>query len=451
MELKLSELTEKIKDAINLQLPESYWIVAEINQLNTSRGHAYLELIEKSPRSNKVLAKARATIWASTYSMLKPYFEHTTGYKFEAGIKILVSVTVSFHDVYGLSINIIDIDPVYTLGDLEKQKQLILKQLENEGVLEMNKSIPMPDVVQKIAVISSPTAAGWEDFVNQLETNLHGFKFYYKLFPAIMQGEKSEQSIIDALDNVFAYEHVFDAVVIIRGGGSKSDLSSFDTYDLALNISQFPLPVITGIGHQRDESIADIVAHTSLKTPTAVAEFLINKTENFLTLLQNKIDYLFSISQEKIQQENRNLDKNFEIITNFAKGLINSKNIELEQIKSKIKSSSKNFIKDKEVAFLDRKERLKHGVRSVFATERNKFLLQKQKIKFASRNFLSTKKHFLDITETKIELKNPKNILAKGYSIVHKEGKLVKNSTQVAYGDKITVEVYEGTFDALVD
>ena len=280
--LKLTELLLNVKDALKASLQKTYWIRAEISEISTNySGHCYLELIEKPENSDTISAKVRATIWSSVNRMLSAYFETVTGQQLEKGLKILIKASVEFSELYGLSINILDIDPTYTIGEQERARREIIKQLEEDGVMEMNSMLELPLVSQRIAVISSQSAAGYGDFIHQLSSNSEGYTFQCTLFPSVMQGQKTAESIIKALEAIFEHETDFDAVIIIRGGGSKTDLSWFDNYDLAVNIAQFPLPVISGIGHERDKSIADMVAHTSLKTPTAVAEFLIEQASNF--------------------------------------------------------------------------------------------------------------------------------------------------------------------------
>lgn len=223
--LSLFDLNHQIKTQLESAFNSTYWVVAEISELRMHRsGHCYLELIEKDTDSEQVKAKARATIWAFTFRMLKPYFETTTGQSLTAGIKVLVRASIEYQEVYGLSLNIKDIDPTFTLGDIARRRMQIIQQLEDEGVMDMNKEVDLAPVPQTFAIISSPSAAGYEDFINQLENNPYGFKIYHKLFPAIMQGDQTEQSIIDALERIYTYEEVFDAVVIIRGGGSTADL-----------------------------------------------------------------------------------------------------------------------------------------------------------------------------------------------------------------------------------
>ena len=278
--LTLFDLNALVRRSLEQCLPDEYWIQAELSDVRSnSTGHCYLEFIQKDSRSNNLIAKARGMIWGNIFRLLKPYFEEATGQMFGSGIKVLVKVTVQFHELYGYSLTVLDIDPTYTLGDMARRRREILQQLEEEGVLTLNKELEMPLLPQRIAVISSATAAGYGDFCHQLQHNSRGFFFYTELFPAMMQGNQVEESVLSALDRVNARLGDFDVVVIIRGGGATSDLSGFDTYLLAAACAQFPLPIITGIGHERDDTVLDSVAHTRVKTPTAAAELLINRMD----------------------------------------------------------------------------------------------------------------------------------------------------------------------------
>ena len=278
--LSLYELNALVRQALERQVSATYWVQAELSDVRVNAsGHCYVEFVQKSPRGNALVAKARGNIWANVFQMLKPYFEEATGQAFAPGIKVLVCVSVSFHELYGYSLTVHDIDPAYTLGDLAQRRREILRQLEEEGVLTLNKELPMPPLPQRVAVISSPTAAGYGDFRHQLEHNPRGYYFQVELFPAVMQGDAVEETVLDALDRINARLAEFDVVVIIRGGGATSDLSGFDTYMLAAACAQFPLPIITGIGHERDDTVLDSVAHTRVKTPTAAAEHLIARMD----------------------------------------------------------------------------------------------------------------------------------------------------------------------------
>ena len=271
-------------------------------------GHCYIELVERNEETQETIAKARGTIWARTYSLLRPYFLEQTGQPFAAGLKVLLQVSVGFHELYGYTLDVCDIEPAYTIGDIARQRQLIIKRLTDEGVIGLNKELEFPLLPQRIAVISSATAAGYGDFCDQLLNNRYGFVFYPHLFPAPMQGNGAEQGIIAALDKIAEKVDNWDVVVIIRGGGATSELGCFDTYDLANNCAQFPLPIITGIGHMRDESILDIVAHTCAKTPTAAAEFLIHAmlaNETWLSELQNGIATAIT---KRMENEKKRID-----------------------------------------------------------------------------------------------------------------------------------------------
>jgi len=272
--LSLSELCALLDEQIQQAFPATYWVRAEIAQL-TDRGHCYLELVEKGERGI-FAAKMRATCWSNTWQLISAYFLQETGKRPEAGMQVLVEVSVEFHPVYGLSLNIQNIDPSFTLGDLARQRQLTLQRLEQDGVLDMNKSLALPTVIRRIAVISAEAAAGYGDFIHQLSDNPYHLSFTTQLYPAVMQGEGAAHSIISALNTIAANTDDYDCVAIIRGGGATTDLTCFDTYELASHCAQFPLPILSGIGHTRDISIVDMVVHSSLKTPTAVAEMLID-------------------------------------------------------------------------------------------------------------------------------------------------------------------------------
>lgn len=271
----LSELCGYIQEVLENELPERYWVRAEIASMSV-RGHCYMELVEKA--DNGILAaKVRATCWNNVYNLLSTYFIHETGQSLQVGLQVMLEVSVEFHAVYGLSLNIWNIDPTYTLGDLAKQRQATIRQLTKDGVLELQQTLKIPSLPRRIAVVSSADAAGYEDFCAQLKNNRFGFLFHTQLYPATMQGDNSARSIIEALHSIAEQEEEWDVVVIIRGGGANTDLRSFDDYNLASHCAQFPLPIIAGIGHTRDISIVDMVVHTSVKTPTAAAEWLIER------------------------------------------------------------------------------------------------------------------------------------------------------------------------------
>ncbi len=272
----LYELNNLLKESVEESMPGEYWVQAELSECYERGGHCYLELVEKNDKTNTFVAKSRAMIWNNVWKILKNSFESTTGQRLSKGMKVLLQVYPNFHAAFGFSWIVNDIDPTYTIGDMVQRRQKIIKQLKDEGVLDLNKQLSLPIFCQRIAVISSASAAGFGDFCNQLQSNPYGFHFHTELFEAIMQGEMVEKTMIAAFDAIYKREKEFDCVVIIRGGGANSDLAGFDTYELAANAAQFSLPIITGIGHERDDTILDMVAHTRLKTPTAAADFLIN-------------------------------------------------------------------------------------------------------------------------------------------------------------------------------
>ena len=402
----LSELLGQVKGVLENGLPGHFWVIGEIMELHENR-HCYLELIEKSEEKNSLLARARATIWASRFSMLRPFFEASTGTTLKSGIKILCKASVEFHPLYGLSLNITDIDPSYTLGDLSRKKQEVIQRLRKEGVFDMNRELPFPLVPQRIAVISSESAAGYGDFMNSLKENRHGFDFYSKLFPSLMQGEEAPGSIIAAMENIYDSESDFDCVVIIRGGGSKADLESFNQYELAYFITQFPLPVLTGIGHERDESIADMVAHRGLKTPTAVAEFLIDQLLAFEFRLSALLDRLSTRVNGRVQAEMALLDRFRAELAHLSRTLLQNQS-----------------------------EYHRHTI---------------QRLRRELGNQLERKRENLSHLKKRTELVDPQNILLRGYSITLVEGKSFGSLEDVKAGSRLETRVHQGTIFSKVE
>ncbi len=449
--LSLFQLNKKIKDAIHASFSETYWVVAEISDIREVRnGHCYLELIEKNEQTEQIIAKCRANIWAYTYRMLKPYFIQATGQQLSSGIKILVRASIDFQEVYGLSLNIRDIDPNYTLGDMAQRKAAILKKLTEEGVIDMNKELEVPLVPQKIAVISSATAAGYGDFCDQLNNNPYGIKFYTKLFQATMQGEKTEESVVNALERIYEYEDIFDVAVIIRGGGSTSDLMCFDNYWIAYNIAQFPLPVFTGIGHERDETVADYVAHTRLKTPTAVAEHLIELAGDF----ENRLNYL----RDKVVNETKDiLNENrqrFEHISRNFKPLVKNSlltnNNHLNRIVNKVGSLSTQYLKNKNHELQSISQNIQLSVQNNLTIKKQHLIQFKNQLSKEVSFYLKEQNNKLHLMEKTKEFSDPQNILKKGYSVTTLNGKLVKDSDVLKDGDKITTQFKHGSVDSIV-
>ncbi|MBR7014594.1 MAG: exodeoxyribonuclease VII large subunit, partial [Prevotella sp.] len=312
--LSLFELNSLVREAIEEYVTDEYWVEAELASAHESGGHCYMELIQKEDGSNTPIARASARCWRSTWALLKPHFERETGQTLRGGLKVLLQVYPQFHENFGFSWIVTDIDPTYTLGDMARRRQEIIRRLKEEGVFDLNKELELPLFAQHIAVISSDSAAGYGDFCKQLSENKQGFKFAVELFSAVMQGEQVEQTVIAALNEINERREDFDCVVIIRGGGSTSDLSGFDTLALAENVANFPLAVITGIGHDRDESVLDMVSHTRVKTPTAAAAFLIEHLQDVYSLIVEAEEDVIRCVTDRLQKERLRIDRLIELL-----------------------------------------------------------------------------------------------------------------------------------------
>lgn len=406
--ISLLELNEQVKEKLSSAFSKSVWVRAEISELHENySGHAYFELIEKNHSSDSIVAKTKATCWASAFRMIQAFFTSTAGEPLAAGLKVLVLCSVEFHELYGLSLNIKDIDPSYTLGDLARKRMEIIRRLKEDGVFALNRQLAFPEAPQRIAIISSQTAAGYGDFMDQLNNNPFAYVFYTKLFPAVMQGEQSVATIIRALDKIYTYHNSFDVVVIIRGGGAVAELSSFDNYELAYTCAQFPLPIITGIGHLRDESILDMVAHIPIKTPTAVAEFLIScmdETNQNLEVVEES--FVQTVNEVLLKEKNR-----------------------LEQLLFHLPV----LVKNKTV-------KMKETTRFFELTLKNKL-----------RMFVNNKTHQLALIEKELTLSSPQYLLKKGYSITLKEGKPVKSRSELKKGDCIITHFSDGNITSVVN
>ncbi len=334
----LQVLNSLVREAIEAELPDEYWVEAELSECRESRGHCYMELVEKDEKSNTPVARASAKCWKQTWAMIQPYFERTTGQSLHAGMKVLLKVYAQFHEAFGFSWIVTDIDPTYTLGDMAQRRQEIIRKLKEEGVYDLQRELTIPRFCQRIAVISAETAAGYGDFCRQLTENKYGLQFYPTLFPAIMQGEQVEQSVIAALNNIHGRIDDFDVVVIIRGGGSTSDMSGFDTLPLAENVANFPLPIITGIGHDRDECVLDMVSNTRVKTPTAAAAFLIAHladTLQHVNDLQQRITFLFSMVRTNMEHQ---LEQRYERLLHAISQRLTHEHHHLEMAEQKVLS-----------------------------------------------------------------------------------------------------------------
>ena len=425
--ISLSQLNSLIGKAIATHLAPSYWVVAEVMEVRENySGHCYLSLAEKE--NDKVLAQSKAAIWQQTYRMVKPYFETSTGQSFAAGIKVRIKVAVSYHNVYGINMTVQDIDPAYTVGEVTLRRQQILRQLEQDGVSDMNRELEMPDLPQRIAVISSPTAAGYEDLINQLEHNSFGYKFHPHLFAATMQGEGAEASIVAVMEQIFDQVDKFDALVIIRGGGAAIDLSCFDNYNIAYYITQFPLPVVVGIGHERDETVLDLVAHTALKTPTAVAAFFVERFQQADAQVNILLDRLqASVHQTVVREKQRiySLAASLPVLTGR---IFSQKNTQLNYTLHKTEKASLDFIRNKQGHVSDLVQALQSRTHDIL-------LIQQQK---------------LDKAALIADLSDPVHVLKRGYSITKKDGKILKSIDQLKTGDVIETLLSSGKVKSTV-
>ena len=400
----LFELNRIVRETIECEMPNEYWVEAELSECRESRGHCYMELIEKDEQTATPIAKASAKCWASKWMLVRPYFERATGQRLVAGMKVLLKVYPQFHEAFGFSWIVTDIDPTYTLGDMARKRQEIIRKLKEEGVFDLQKELTLPIFCQRIAVISSETAAGYGDFCNQLADNPYGFQFQTQLFPAIMQGEGVEQSIINALERI--YDQPFDCVVIIRGGGATSDMSGFDTLALAEHVANFPLPIITGIGHDRDESILDMVSHTRVKTPTAAAALLIDHLKEMLDTVMNAQNSITRLVQQKLSTLSAQLSNVSEAIPRLF-----------------------TIVKTRQEAKIDALQ------------QRIPMLLERR---------LLAENHRLQLMEEKLKALDPQLLLKHGYSITLHNGRAVKDATTLKAGDEIETHLAQGLIHSIV-
>ncbi len=401
----LLELNGRVRSTLQFEMPDAYWVQAEISGISPSgQGHCYLELVQKDPTGRTFLAKAKANVWRNTWLRIKPFFEAETGETLKVGMKVLLQVTVSFHEVYGYSLVVQDIDPTYTVGDMARRRKEILEQLARDGVIGLNRELEIPLLPQRIAVISSATAAGYGDFCNQLAGNVYGFRFYVKLFQATMQGDDVERSVIAALDAVAAERDKFDAVIIIRGGGAVSELSCFDSYNLAFNIANFPLPVITGIGHDRDDTVADVVAHTKVKTPTAAAEFIISKVFDAASILETLTRRMGESVSERM-----NLEK-----------------LRIERMTQKLPSLF--------AVVRVRREQMLENMWNRAVTGLN--------------SLITSNLHRLELLEKGVNSSDPIRILERGYTLTRCNGHVVKGASDLKRGDRITTVFADGSVES---
>lgn len=444
-QITLSALSERIRLAIEGGAGALQWVVAEVSSIQVNySGHCYIELIERNAGGQMPMAICRAVIWSSRFKLISAYFRHSTACDISVGMKILVQCTATYHAVYGLSLVISDIDPAYTVGEVERVRQQTIARLEKEGVIGMNKEFALPVVIQRVAVVSSITAAGYGDFCNELERSV--FKFDFTLFQATMQGDTAQSSIIEALENVAQGE--YDAVIIIRGGGSVSDLACFDSYLLCANIAQFPMPVITGIGHERDVSAADMVACHSLKTPTAVASFMVELASVFYNRLDKALQYIIHKSQQVALNESNRVENVALYLSKIVKQYIYNNGVKVNTIESTIASAANAALQRN----INQRNFLVQSLQN-YATQNliNNTNIQSQLI-ISIRNIATTRMsaehHRVEIISMSVQANNPRNILSRGYAIVNRG---IRSLDNLEIGDDLSIDLADGVIKAKVN
>lgn len=404
--ISLYELQRSVKLSIEERFPLPLWVSAEISEMKVNySGHCYLELVEKGEGDGVPKAHARATIWRTAYNRVANEFFARTGQPLAAGVKILARATVSFHEIYGFSLNITDIDPSYTLGEVERQRQITIARLKSEGVWDMNRQLDMPLIVQRVAVVSSANAAGYQDFCNELSS--YAYSVSIRLFEAQMQGAAAEDSIVAALERIAGRGDEFDAVVIIRGGGSASDLNCFNGYRLSSHVAQFPLPVITGIGHDKDVSVTDMVAHTPLKTPTAVAAWIV----------------------ERMAEAEAALDRAAVQLRDVASAAIGRHMILMERITADVH----------------------RAVAEVLAHRKAQVSAMSEMLPVVTEAFLLRHRARLESHKALAESHSPRRIMQLGFSVVRAHGKALTSSTSLSVGERLDIEMADGQLTAVVD
>ena len=427
--LSLYELNSLVRDVISMSLPDSYWVEAELSEAREGYGgHCYMELIEKDEHSNTPIAKAHASCWRNRWMLLKPQFERVTGQRIHAGMKVLLKVHAQFHENYGFSWIVDDIDPTYTMGDMARKRMEIIQTLKKEGVFDLQKELKLPMFCQRIAVISSATAAGYGDFCNQLADNGYGLQFTTALFAATMQGEGVEQSVISALNRINEEWENWDCVVIIRGGGATSDLSGFDTLALAENVANFPLPIITGIGHERDESVLDMISFQRVKTPTAAAAFLVDHLTEVYARIEDAQEAIVNYVKRRLQVERLKFERlSTQIPTLFSLVKVRQSN-RLDQLLNRLKVKAERIPADG----LHRLEMLEARLKEPVARK------------------LERELHRIDMLSQRAIAQDPERLLSRGYSITLKDGKSIKDASQLKAGDEIETRFAKGVAKAVV-
>ena len=439
--ISLSQLNGLIREALEINFMDEIWLVAEIAEMRIAgAGHCYLDLVEK--KEDKIVARIRANIWKFQYERIATNFFNATGSNLQKGMKVLFSVSLNFHEQYGISLVVKNIDPNYSIGDLERKKKEIIQRLTQEKLLQKNSELDLDLVPKRIAIISSKTAAGYGDFMNQISNNNRGYKFETRLFQSVMQGNGVEDSLINNLSLISIKN--YDCIVIIRGGGASLDLAGFDNYNLGKVIANCKLPVLTGIGHERDETIVDIVAHTKLKTPTAVAEFLIGRMQDFEEYYIGLQEALIFFTREKLAQNKIRL-KQFSHETKLNTQKILEKNrVNLAEIKSSIPRIAKSYINTESQKSKKALNRLAILKSNVLNDERTKLLKLDSKIRSYCFQGIEKEKNRVVLLRNTIKLIHPDNVLKRGYAIIIKDGKVLTNKSQMKIGEEVEIKLRDG-------
>lgn len=447
--MSLFELNVMVRTVLQHSMPDVCWVAAEVSELRVaSNGHCYLELVQKDGLSGSLVAKASANIWRSSYVQISTRFEQATGQRLAAGIKVMVCVRITFHELYGYSLNVVDIDPTYTLGDLERRRREILQQLEDDGVIDLNKELPLPGILSRIAVISSPTAAGYGDFCKQLEQS--GFAFETRLFEAAMQGERVEKTIIAALDRIAGECDRWDAVVIIRGGGATTDLNGFDSYLLASNVAQFPLPVFTGIGHERDDTIIDRVAHSRFKTPTAVAAFLIERRADETARLASLQQRLAQTLQRRMSDERQRMNVLQHGLVLGVTRNVHGRKQRFESLTARYRLAHSRFVNRQRERILRNTSRLEVMSQSCLQRQRHVLEQYPERLRRALAHILEKERLRVQGLAQNVKMAGPERILSLGFSITLKDGKTVRNADELKPGDELTTRFAQGSVTSVV-
>ncbi|PLX17990.1 MAG: exodeoxyribonuclease VII large subunit [Salinivirgaceae bacterium] len=449
--ITLSQLNLQIRETIEERFDEELWVIAEVSELNlNSKGHCYVDFIERDELTKKIVARQRATIWAFQYRLISGYFETTTGQELEAGMKVLVKVRVNYHVLYGFSLNVVDIDPTYTLGEQARHREEIIRRLEEEGVFDMNRELVLVHVPQRLAIISSETAAGFGDFVNHLELNEFGYHIHWELFAASMQGDQTSVSVVEALTRVFEREEDFDAILIIRGGGAKAELAAFDDYDIAFMVTQSPIPVLTGIGHERDESVTDMVAWRAFKTPTAVANFVIDQFAEFETnidelgrSLERRVLHLLDNQKAKLSELNLSVQSASQLLLKEAR-------YSLQHYAGKLQYGAVGYINQLQEMLTDLNRKSRYVLSHQFVEKGMELNKLESKIAFGVKRVYTEKYHQLAILSEKALQNDPKKLLQSGYGYVTKEGKRITAINELQKDDAIKIAFTDGIANAII-